>query len=148
MRLLTVLKPTFMNNNKLQEYDLLLNLMTVHWLTCHWIKVVTLSPSECLLLKHLMDNCSQTLGREFFNVHCWLGALLLIALLNVAIKNVRTALKEVGSDCKSDYGTKGSATFLLLLRIVPPPDSLLHLIPLLHLRALSHLIAVSYLKAL
>ena len=89
-----------MNNNKLQEYDLVIELDDRTLINPSLNKVVTLSPSECLLLKHLMDNCSQTLGREFLLTHCWPGRIVTNSSLNVAIKNVRTALKEVGSDCK------------------------------------------------
>lgn len=89
-----------MNNNKLQEYDLVIELDDRTLINPSLNKVVTLSPSECLLLKHLMDNCSQTLGREFLLTHCWPGRIVTNSSLNVAIKNVRSALKEVGSDCK------------------------------------------------
>ncbi|MCG9604123.1 winged helix-turn-helix domain-containing protein [Vibrio alginolyticus] len=89
-----------MNNNKLQEYDLVIEFDDRTVINPSLNKVVTLSPSECLLLKHLMDNCSQTLGREFLLTHCWPGRIVTNSSLNVAIKNVRTALKEVGSDCK------------------------------------------------
>lgn len=89
-----------MNNNKLQEYDLVIELDDRTLINPSLNKVVTLSPSECLLLKHLMDNCSQTLGREFLLTHCWPGRIVTNSSLNVAIKNVRGALKEVGSDCK------------------------------------------------
>lgn len=87
-------------NNKLQEYDLVIELDDRTLINPSLNKVVTLSPSECLLLKHLMDNCSQTLGREFLLTHCWPGRIVTSSSLNVAIKNVRSALKEVGSDCK------------------------------------------------
>ncbi|WP_394141255.1 transcriptional regulator [Vibrio chagasii] len=89
-----------MNNNKLQEYDLVIELDDRTLINPSLNKVVTLSPSECLLLKHLMDNCSQTLGREFLLTHCWPGRIVTNSSLNVAIKNVCSALKEVGSDCK------------------------------------------------
>ncbi|MCG9694111.1 winged helix-turn-helix domain-containing protein [Vibrio sp. Isolate22] len=89
-----------MNNNKLQEYDLVIELDDRTLINPSLNKVVTLSPSECLLLKHLMDNCSQTLGREFLLTHCWPGRIVTNSSLNVAVKNVRSALKEVGSDCK------------------------------------------------
>lgn len=89
-----------MNNNKLQEYDLVIELDDRTLINPSLNKVVTLSPSECLLLKHLMDNCSQTLGREFLLTYCWPGRIVTNSSLNVAIKNVRSALKEVGSDCK------------------------------------------------
>ncbi|MCY9827159.1 transcriptional regulator [Vibrio chagasii] len=89
-----------MNNNKLQEYDLVIELDDRTLINPSLNKVVTLSPSECLLLKYLMDNCSQTLGREFLLTHCWPGRIVTNSSLNVAIKNVRSALKEVGSDCK------------------------------------------------
>tara|TARA_Y100001960_G_scaffold211885_1_gene221151 strand:+ start:790 stop:1671 length:882 start_codon:yes stop_codon:yes gene_type:complete len=87
-------------NNKLQEYDLVIELDDRTLINPSLDKVVTLSRSECLLLKHLMDNCSQTLGREFLLTHCWPGRIVTSSSLNVAIKNVRSALKEVGSDCK------------------------------------------------
>ncbi|MFM2610007.1 winged helix-turn-helix domain-containing protein [Vibrio chagasii] len=87
-------------NNKLQEYDLVIELDDRSLINPSLNKVVTLSPSECLLLKHLMDNCSQTLGREFLLTHCWPGRIVTNSSLNVAIKNVRSALKEVGSNCK------------------------------------------------
>lgn len=89
-----------MNNNKLQEYNLVIELDDRTLINPSLNKVVTLSPSECLLLKHLMDNCSQTLGREFLLTHCWPGRIVTNSSLNVAVKNVRCALKEVGSDCK------------------------------------------------
>ena len=91
---------THLMNNKLQEYDLVIELDDRTLINPSLNKVVTLSPSECLLLKHLMDNCSQTLGREFLLTHCWPGRIVTSSSLNVAIKNVRSALKEVGSDCK------------------------------------------------
>ena len=87
-------------NNKLQEYDLVIELDDRTLINPSLDKVVTLSRSECLLLKHLMDSCSQTLGREFLLTHCWPGRIVTSSSLNVAIKNVRSALKEVGSDCK------------------------------------------------
>ena len=91
---------THLMNNKLQEYDLVIELDDRTLINPSLDKVVTLSRSECLLLKHLMDNCSQTLGREFLLTHCWPGRIVTNSSLNVAIKNVRSALKEVGSDCK------------------------------------------------
>lgn len=91
---------THLMNNKLQEYDLVIELDDRTLINPSLDKVVTLSRSECLLLKHLMDNCSQTLGREFLLTHCWPGRIVTSSSLNVAIKNVRSALKEVGSDCK------------------------------------------------
>ena len=89
-----------MNNNKIQEYNLVIELDNRQLLNLSLNKFVTLSPSECLILKHLMGNCSQTIGREFLLTHCWPGRVVTSSSLNVAIKNVRTALKEVGSDCK------------------------------------------------
>lgn len=89
-----------MNNNKIQEYNLVIELENRQLLNLSLNKHVTLSPSECLILKYLMDNCSQTIGREFLLTHCWPGRVVTSSSLNVAIKNVRTALKEVGSDCK------------------------------------------------
>ena len=89
-----------MNNNKIQEYNLVIELENRQLLNLSLNKHVTLSPSECLILKHLMDNCSQTIGREFLLTHCWPGRVVTSSSLNVAIKNVRAALKEVGSDCK------------------------------------------------
>lgn len=89
-----------MNNNKIQEYNLVIELEDRQLLNLSLNKHVTLSPSECLILNYLMDNCSQTIGREFLLTHCWPGRVVTSSSLNVAIKNVRTALKEVGSDCK------------------------------------------------
>ncbi|MEZ9289763.1 transcriptional regulator [Vibrio lentus] len=89
-----------MNNNKIQEYSLVIELENRQLLNLSLNKHVTLSPSECLILKHLMDNCSQTIGREFLLEHCWPGRVVTSSSLNVAIKNVRTALKAVGSECK------------------------------------------------
>ncbi|MCG9788432.1 winged helix-turn-helix domain-containing protein [Vibrio mediterranei] len=63
-------------------------------------KVVTLSWSECLILKHLMNNGLQTLGREYLLTHCWPGRVVTNSSLNVAIKNIRNALLEVDSSCK------------------------------------------------
>ncbi|OIN29059.1 transcriptional regulator [Vibrio barjaei] len=63
-------------------------------------KVVTLSLSECLILKHLMNNGSQTLGRDYLLTHCWPGRVVTNSSLNVAIKNIRNALLEVDSCCK------------------------------------------------
>ncbi|PCD89302.1 winged helix-turn-helix domain-containing protein [Vibrio mediterranei] len=63
-------------------------------------KVITLSPSECLILKHLMNNGSQTLGRDYLLTHCWPGRVVTNSSLNVAIKNIRNALLEVESCCK------------------------------------------------
>ena len=91
---------THLMNNKLQAYDLVIELDGRKLINPSLDKVVTLSRSECLLLKHLMDNCSQTLCREFLLTHCWPGRIVTSSSLNVAIKNVRSALKEVGSDCK------------------------------------------------
>lgn len=89
-----------MNNNKIQEYNLVIELEDRQLLNLSLNKHVTLSPSECLILNYLMDNCSQTIGREFLLTHCWPGRVVTSSSLNVAIKNVRSALKEVGSDCK------------------------------------------------
>ncbi|WP_299137624.1 winged helix-turn-helix domain-containing protein [uncultured Vibrio sp.] len=87
-------------NNKIQEYDLVIDLDNRQLLNLSVNKHITLSPSECLLLKHLMDNCAQTIGREFLLTHCWPGRVVTNSSLNVAVKNVRTALRTVGSDCK------------------------------------------------
>lgn len=87
-------------NNKIQEYNLVIDLDNRQLLNLSVNKHITLSPSECLLLKHLMDNCAQTIGREFLLTHCWPGRVVTNSSLNVAVKNVRTALRTVGSDCK------------------------------------------------
>lgn len=87
-------------NNKIQEYNLVIDLDNRQLLNLSVNKHITLSPSECLLLKHLMDNCAQTIGREFLLTHCWPGRVVTNSSLNVAVKNVRTALRTVDSDCK------------------------------------------------
>ncbi|WP_373950795.1 transcriptional regulator [Vibrio pomeroyi] len=87
-------------NNKIQEYNLVIDLDNRQLLNLSVNQHITLSPSECLLLKHLMDNRAQTIGREFLLTHCWPGRVVTNSSLNVAVKNVRTALRTVGSDCK------------------------------------------------
>ena len=112
-----------MDNNKIQEYDLVIELDDRILINPSLNKAVTLSPSECLLLKHLMDNCSQTLGREFLLTHCWPGRIVTNSSLNVAIKNVRSALKEVGSDCKVITVQKEGYCFVAPESSVTPDSS-------------------------
>lgn len=111
-----------MNNNKIQEYDLVIEIDDCTLINPSLNKVVTLSPSECLILKYLMDNSSQTLGREYLLTHCWPGRIVTSSSLNVAIKNVRSALKEVGSDCKVITVQKEGYCFVVPEKLVVPEN--------------------------
>ena len=63
-------------------------------------KQVTLSSSESLILEHLVMNSPKAIGRDFLLEHCWPGRVVTGSSLNVAIKNIRTALNELNCECK------------------------------------------------
>ncbi|MEZ8509704.1 transcriptional regulator [Vibrio splendidus] len=63
-------------------------------------KRVTLSPSEGLILEHLVKNSPKAVGRDFLLEHCWPGRVVTGSSLNVAVKNIRTALNSFECDCK------------------------------------------------
>ncbi|MGF1837902.1 winged helix-turn-helix domain-containing protein [Vibrio atlanticus] len=63
-------------------------------------KQVTLSSSESLILEHLVMNSPKAIGRDFLLEHCWPGRVVTGSSLNVAIKNIRTALNELSCECK------------------------------------------------
>ncbi|MEO9496537.1 MAG: winged helix-turn-helix domain-containing protein [Vibrio splendidus] len=63
-------------------------------------KRVTLSPSEGLILEHLVKNSPKAVGRDFLLDHCWPGRVVTGSSLNVAVKNIRTALNSFECDCK------------------------------------------------
>ncbi|MFA0224814.1 transcriptional regulator [Vibrio splendidus] len=63
-------------------------------------KRVTLSPSEGLILEHLVKNSPKAVGRGFLLEHCWPGRVVTGSSLNVAVKNIRTALNSFECDCK------------------------------------------------
>ncbi|PTO56692.1 transcriptional regulator [Vibrio splendidus] len=63
-------------------------------------KRVTLSPSEALILEHLVKNSPKAVGRDFLLEHCWPGRVVTGSSLNVAVKNIRTALNSFECDCK------------------------------------------------
>ncbi|CAK3819451.1 OmpR/PhoB-type domain-containing protein [Vibrio crassostreae] len=61
---------------------------------------VTLSPSEALILEFLVKNSPKAVGRDFLLEHCWPGRVVTGSSLNVAVKNLRTALSSLKCDCK------------------------------------------------
>nr|WP_132942220.1 helix-turn-helix domain-containing protein [Vibrio crassostreae] len=61
---------------------------------------VTLSPSEALILEFLVKNTPKAVGRDFLLEHCWPGRVVTGSSLNVAVKNLRTALSSLKCDCK------------------------------------------------
>ncbi|PTQ00476.1 transcriptional regulator [Vibrio sp. ZF 223] len=61
---------------------------------------VTLSPSEALILEFLVKNSPKAVGRDFLLEHCWPGRVVTGSSLNVAVKNIRTALGSLKCDCK------------------------------------------------
>lgn len=63
-------------------------------------KRVSLSPSESLILEQLVKNSPKAVGRDFLLEHCWPGRVVTGSSLNVAVKNIRTALNSIGCDCK------------------------------------------------
>nr|WP_241902790.1 MULTISPECIES: helix-turn-helix domain-containing protein [unclassified Vibrio] len=63
-------------------------------------KRVTLSPSEALILEVLVKNSPKAVGRDFLLEHCWPGRVVTGSSLNVAVKNIRTALNSIECDCK------------------------------------------------
>ncbi len=63
-------------------------------------KRVTLSPSEALILEFLVKNTPKAVGRDFLLEHCWPGRVVTGSSLNVAVKNIRTALNSIECDCK------------------------------------------------
>ncbi|CDT66700.1 hypothetical protein VCR15J2_470416 [Vibrio coralliirubri] len=63
-------------------------------------KRVTLSPSEALILEFLVKNSPKAVGRDFLLEHCWPGRVVTGSSLNVAVKNIRTALSSLECDCK------------------------------------------------
>ncbi|KAA8678616.1 helix-turn-helix domain-containing protein [Vibrio gigantis] len=63
-------------------------------------KQVALSPSEALILEFLVKNSPKAVGRDFLLEHCWPGRVVTGSSLNVAVKNIRTALSSFECDCK------------------------------------------------
>ena len=63
-------------------------------------KRVALSPSEGLILEHLVKNSPKAVARDFLLEHCWPGRVVTGSSLNVAVKNIRTALNSFECDCK------------------------------------------------
>ncbi|UWZ98677.1 winged helix-turn-helix domain-containing protein [Vibrio splendidus] len=63
-------------------------------------KRATLSLSESLILEHLVKNSPKAVGRDFLLEHCWPGRVVTGSSLNVAVKNIRTALNSLECDCK------------------------------------------------
>ncbi|MEZ8746183.1 transcriptional regulator [Vibrio sp. 10N.261.49.A5] len=47
-----------------------------------------------------MMNSPKAIGRDFLLEHCWPGRVVTGSSLNVAIKNIRTALNELNCECK------------------------------------------------
>ncbi|WP_041472990.1 winged helix-turn-helix domain-containing protein [Vibrio atlanticus] len=47
-----------------------------------------------------MMNSPKAIGRDFLLEHCWPGRVVTGSSLNVAIKNIRTALNEMNCECK------------------------------------------------
>ncbi|WP_167494618.1 MULTISPECIES: winged helix-turn-helix domain-containing protein [Vibrio] len=61
---------------------------------------VSLSLSECLIIQHLINHFPQTVERAYLLEHCWPGKVVTGSSLNVAVKNIRTALEQLTSECE------------------------------------------------
>lgn len=89
-----------LNKDKVNICDMTLEFENCILKSAKLNREIPLSLSECFILKYLLESSPQTLKREYLLEHCWPGKVVTGSSLNVAIKNIRTALKELDADFK------------------------------------------------